>query len=717
MVQSLYSCGANSIWEYSLLNPASTKSGKRKPQPGDPVHPTKSDFIRAKHQALSYVFKPAKDDLQITESDLSKQLHSSVRTPNLETSLRLLSQGADANYFHPEKNSTPLAVAARAGQVCQVELLLVYGADPAAVDLAGKTASEHARTAGFLGLATRIHNAQFELSDRLSFFLCGKRPEHGSTKHYLIPEQGAQQAESAKVARRKMTGLSNKVFEELAVDVYDEVDRRETDALWNKIESSSQANVLVPFLPVNPDYSATRNQGRQKLARLTPQEFSALVVDVLKEIRRRQVEIDSARGVSTIAVKYSPSNELNQTLTKLNLSGPRASTLSDDEPLYDSVASDDDYYIISDKDELMTRQQARLREQQIINNRSTSQMLDPGSRTASACSTTTLQRSKSLAAADRDLQTTEFSALKEQLECSEKKVQALIASNDDMRSELAKLQSTVQRLVHDNKEFQRASLSPSHTSHESPQHSGPPHSLLREGAAYTDGRAGSPLASHGSPLRSPQSPGSRSHSMYEYREGRAGGTSGPTSLPGPGTSYMAVGTSGSPRNYPSNRRDSYDQTGGGFPGGRFNSSAYTDSGTHSLPYSFQNAYGDATVYQEVLPSQEEVVRRTEAITRCIQELLISAKDEKFDSFIPCSERIVRAVTDMVLLFPEEPGHSAVSASLSALTAAATHFETECRMLILRSQREPLNQSFVTQQVIQCAFDIAKATKQLVALFQ
>jgi len=726
MVQSLYSCGANSIWEYSLLNPASTKSGKRKPQPGDAVHPNKSDFIRAKHQVLSYVFKPAKDDLQITESDLSKQLHSSVRTPNLETSLRLLSQGADANYFHPEKNSTPLAVAARAGQVCQVELLLVYGADPAAVDLANKTASEHARTAGFLGLATRIHNAQFELSDRLSFFLCGKRPEHGSNKHYLIPEhgQGGNQGDAAKVARRKMTGLSNKVFEELAVDVYDEVDRRETDALWNKTESGSQAGVLVPFLPVNPDYSATRNQGRQKLARLTPQEFSALVVDVLKEIRRRQVEIDSARGVSTTAVKYSPSNELNQTLTKLNLSsaglGCRASTLSDDEPLYDSVASDDDYYIISDKDELLTRQQARLREQQIINTRGTSQMIESGSRAGSACSTTTLQRSKSLAAADRDLQSTEFCALKEQLECSEKKVQALIASNDDMRSELAKLQSTVQRLVHDNKEFQRASLSPSHTSHESPQHTGPAHSLLREGAGYTDGRAGSPLASHGSPLRSPQSPGSRSHSMYEYREGRTGGPSGPTSLPGPGTSYMAVGTAGSPRNYPANRRDSYDQTGGGgggFAGGRFNSAGYSDSGTHSLPYTFQNTYGDATVYQEVLPSQEEVVRRTEAITRCIQELLISAKDEKFDSFIPCSERIVRAVTDMVLLFPEEPGHSAVSASLSSLTAAATHFETECRMLILRSQREPLNQNFVTQQVIQCAFDIAKATKQLVALFQ
>ena len=66
---------------------------------------------------------------------------------------------------------------------------------------------------------------------------------------------------------------------------------------------------------------------------------------------------------------------------------------------------------------------------------------------------------------------------------------------------------------------------------------------------------------------------------------------------------------------------------------------------------------------------------------------------------------------------QEPGHSSVSASLSALTAAATHFESECRMLILRSQKETLNQNFVTQQVIQCAFDIAKATKQLVALFQ
>ena len=119
------------------------------------------------------------------------------------------------------------------------------------------------------------------------------------------------------------------------------------------------------------------------------------------------------------------------------------------------------------------------------------------------------------------------------------------------------------------------------------------------------------------------------------------------------------------------------------------------------------------------------MRRTEAITRCIQELMVSAKDEKFDAFIPCSERIVRAVTDMVSLFPETEdgdddapwGRSPLGLALADLMAAAHHFETECRILIARSQKEPLHQGFVTQQVIQCAFDIAKSTKHLVAMFQ
>ncbi|KAG7273140.1 hypothetical protein CRUP_034538 [Coryphaenoides rupestris] len=62
MVQTLYSNGANSIWEHSLLDPASVLSGRRKAGPQDRLH---------------------------------------VRTGNLETCLRLLSLGAQANFFHP----------------------------------------------------------------------------------------------------------------------------------------------------------------------------------------------------------------------------------------------------------------------------------------------------------------------------------------------------------------------------------------------------------------------------------------------------------------------------------------------------------------------------------------------------------------------------------------------------------------------------------------
>ena len=42
-------------------------------------------------------------------------------------------------------------------------------------------------------------------------------------------------SDDAKVAKRKLQMLSNHVFEELTMDVYDEVDRRETDAIWNAL--------------------------------------------------------------------------------------------------------------------------------------------------------------------------------------------------------------------------------------------------------------------------------------------------------------------------------------------------------------------------------------------------------------------------------------------------------------------------------------------------
>lgn len=43
----------------------------------------------------------------------------------------------------------------------------------------------------------------------------------------------------------------------------------------------------VPFLPVNPELSAMRNQGRQKLACYGQKEFKNLVTQILIEVNRR----------------------------------------------------------------------------------------------------------------------------------------------------------------------------------------------------------------------------------------------------------------------------------------------------------------------------------------------------------------------------------------------------------------------------------------------
>lgn len=105
-VNAINAHGANSVWEHCLMDAVAPKNLKRKPSPKDPLHPTKAEFIRAKHVNLSFILKPNPQQVDgdgsamNLEHELSKQLHASVRSPNLETSLRLLVQGADPNYFN-----------------------------------------------------------------------------------------------------------------------------------------------------------------------------------------------------------------------------------------------------------------------------------------------------------------------------------------------------------------------------------------------------------------------------------------------------------------------------------------------------------------------------------------------------------------------------------------------------------------------------------------
>ncbi|XP_076126236.1 ARF GTPase-activating protein GIT2a isoform X2 [Alosa pseudoharengus] len=409
MVQTLYNNGANSIWEHTLLDPASVMSGKRKANPQDKVHPNKADFIRAKYQMLAFVHRmPCRDDDSCTAKDLSKQLHSSVRTGNLETCLRLLSLGAQANFFHPEKGNTPLHVAAKAGQVSQAELLTVYGADPGAPDTSGYTPIDYARQAGQHDLADRLVEIQYELTDRLAFYLCGRKPDHKNGEHFVIPQladSSVDLSELAKAAKKKLQSLSNHLFEELAMDVYDEVDRRETDAVWLATQNHSTLvteTTVVPFLPVNPEYSSTRNQGRQKLARFNAHEFATLVIDILSDAKRRQL------GNSVT----SPRVDNVELILKSVGSCPVDDRQDNDQPDYDSVASDED----GD--------------------------LDPASGKT--------DRAKSLDSdlSDSPVSVQEFQEVKNALAASEAKIQQLLKVNSNLSDELRHMQKKPILLLH-----------------------------------------------------------------------------------------------------------------------------------------------------------------------------------------------------------------------------------------------------------------------------
>ncbi|XP_004636360.1 ARF GTPase-activating protein GIT2 isoform X6 [Octodon degus] len=606
MVETLYNNGANSIWEHSLLDPASIMSGRRKANPQDKVHPTKAEFIRAKYQMLAFVHRlPCRDDDSVTAKDLSKQLHSSVRTGNLETCLRLLSLGAQANFFHPEKGNTPLHVASKAGQILQAELLAVYGADPGTQDSSGKTPVDYARQGGHHELAERLVEIQYELTDRLAFYLCGRKPDHKNGQHFIIPQMADSSldlSELAKAAKKKLQSLSNHLFEELAMDVYDEVDRRETDAVWLATQNHSTLvteTTVVPFLPVNPEYSSTRNQGRQKLARFNAHEFATLVIDILGDAKRRQQGSPPSGSKDNVELLLKTISNQHSTESQDN-----------DQPDYDSVASDE----------------------------------------------------------DTDLETTASKA-------NRQKLQTLQSENSSLRKQATTNVYQVQT-----------------------------------GSEYPE------TSNHSSLKRRPSARGSRPMSMYEKGSGQK--------------PYLPMGEANHPEEsrtrlqpFPAHasRLEKQNSTPESDYDNTPNDMEPDDMGSgrkgrqRSMVWPADSLVSDATEPHASLPSTEDVIRKTEQITKNIQELLRAAQENKHDSYIPCSERIHVAVTEMAALFPKKPKSDMVRTSLRLLTSSAYRLQSECKKALPGDSGSPTDVQLVTQQVIQCAYDIAKAAKQLVTI--
>ncbi|XP_031712314.1 ARF GTPase-activating protein GIT2a isoform X8 [Anarrhichthys ocellatus] len=663
MVQTLYSNGANSIWEHSLLDPAAVMSGKRKANPQDKLHPNKSEFIKAKYQMLAFVHRmPCREDDSSTAKDLSKQLHSSVRTGNLETCLRLLSLGAQANFFHPEKGNTPLHVAAKAGQVSQAELLTVYGADPGAPDSNGKTPIDYAREAGHLDLADRLVEIQYELTDRLAFYLCGRKPDHKNSQHFIVPQMADRNisldlSELAKAAKKKLQSLSNHLFEELAMDVYDEVDRRETDAVWLATQNHSTLvteTTVVPFLPVNPEYSSTRNQGRQKLARFNAHEFATLVIDILSDAKRRQQgnSIASPKDnvefiLKSVAVRHCSDSQEN------------------DQPDYDSVASDEDT-----DHELPSSH---------------------GDRTKSLDSDLS----------DGAITMHEYMEVKTALSASEAKIQHLMKANNNLSDELRLMQKKLRSLQSENSSLRR--------------HAPTNIYQIPSGSDYPDPSSPSALK-HRQSARA-----SRPMSMYETGSGlKPYLPKGETPYPEEGiptlqpfpphASKLEKQSSMPESDYDNTFNDSEMDDSGMCRRGRLRSSGWFGEGSSIPELDDLEMEADPT-----LPSTEDVIRKTEQITKNIQELLRAAQENKHDSFIPCSERIHVAVIEMAALFPKRPRSETARGSLRLLTSSAFRLQSECRKALPSEGCPAPDMQLVTQQVIQCAYDIAKAAKQLVTI--
>ncbi|XP_051515192.1 ARF GTPase-activating protein GIT2a isoform X1 [Myxocyprinus asiaticus] len=716
MVQTLYNNGANAIWEHTLLDPSSIMSSKRKANPQDKVHPNKADFIKAKYQMLAFVHRlPCRDDDSSASTDLSKQLHSSVRTGNLETCLRLLSLGAQANFFHPEKGNTPLHIAAKAGQVCQAELLCVYGADPGAPDSNGKTPIDYARQAGHQDLADRLVEVQYELTDRLAFYLCGRKPDHKNGQHFIIPQMAdssLELTEFAKAAKRKLQSLSDHLFEELAMDVYDEVDRRETDAVWLVTQNHSTLvteTTVVPFLPVNPEYSSTRNQGRQKLARFNAHEFATLVIDILSDAKRRQQGSSLSSPKDNVDVFFkstssrhgSESQEINQ-------------------PDYDSVASDED----TDTDLRIGK----------------------------------VDRTKSLDSdlSDGPVSVQEFLEVKNALTASEAKIQQLMKANSNLSEELRLMQKKLQSLQSENSSLRRQVSA--QQPYQAPDHPNPSSSSFSSSALkhHLSARVSRPMSMYetGSGLKPILPKGETPYPEETF----------PTLQPFPThASKFDKQSSVSDGDYDNTVNESdLDDLGFGRRC-RLRSSGWMGEGGSIPELNDHDCEPDPS-----LPSTEDVIRKTEQITKNIQELLRAAQENKHESapceqresvrrlrhslgcfstlvpwadkppspmqslgiraphaanpnnpascsFIPCAERIHVAVSEMAALFPKRPRSETVRSSLRLLTSSANRLQNECKKASPLESSPTADIQLVTQQVIQCAYDIAKAAKQLVTI--
>ncbi|CAG8669860.1 31597_t:CDS:10 [Gigaspora margarita] len=133
-------------------------------------------------------------------------------------------------------------------------------------------------------------------------------------KKFLASHLAKEQANGSRTnARDKLTRLTKQQFQELSTDVYDELSRR------------LLGSNAVPFLPVCDDFHPKRNQARQKLATLPKNRFKDLASDVYYELERRYPELKDMDFSNPTYGTPSPYN--NASLYNKNNNPPQQSSI------------------------------------------------------------------------------------------------------------------------------------------------------------------------------------------------------------------------------------------------------------------------------------------------------------------------------------------------------------------------------------------------------
>ncbi|KAL3856784.1 hypothetical protein ACJMK2_011501 [Sinanodonta woodiana] len=388
-----------------------------------------------------------------------------------------------------------------------------------------------------------------------------------------------------------------------------------------------------------------------------------------------------------------------------------SSFTSDDEPLYDSVASDEDYSSVDNlsvksmksEDKKMPQQEGQHEEKESTptpmptvseNNHTDSVVMEPPT-------------------------TEHFLEMRRAFIHSQSEVRQLIQANRNLQTEVERLNHMVHALITENSMLKEQ------------QH------LMDRGLPNGPDNPQNPTVVQ---TRTPRQ--SRPQSMFEPRDhqrvssraqkGRSKDDLYPIQSQTQSEDPRATTTSSSTESGSSlsqgsgefNSMSTYDVPRSVPLDNRTNSAYSIDdvSGHRELSSSPSHRSTIEMEGKEQLPTLEALIGKTEKITKKIQELLVLAQEGKHVCYGPCSEKIHAAVLEMAALFPQKIHSESVKYALHLLTTSADQLKDECAECqpcssSLDNEEPPFDPALKTQQVIQCAYDIAKSAKQLVTLFQ